>query len=166
MGAISVGGYLLDMDGAGGNGWTYVSCLNPAIEAGILTSVTCYVSSTLTGSCKVGIWSAAGNVLSGKVWTSIALKGVGLQTWTDLSLAVAVGDYIGFYFQSGRAERSSTGGVGYWSVSGDQTGLANITFALTAAGRLSIQGDGPGVVLVGASGIWMPTRRARYFYGF
>ncbi|MBA7467763.1 hypothetical protein ES707_02984 [subsurface metagenome] len=118
--SIDIGEAAVWRAGSSGPGDTYINTGNPANASGIIDTVEIWAKEDMTG-CKVGtFYKTNGNTLKCRSVVEIGdVPSGSKQTFTDLSLAVVTGDYIGIYPDSGRVAYISFGGAGVWIKSGD-----------------------------------------------
>jgi len=129
-------------------GSTYVDKNNPANASGTLSSVKVWAEANITGLIVGTFYITNGNTLKCRDSVLIGDVEAGAErTFTDLSIAVEEGDYIGCYFTGGFLEFDPSGYAGFWLGFGkyiDPNDEAEYTFF---AGRaLSLYGYGDIVV--------------------
>ncbi|MBA7710606.1 hypothetical protein ES703_119551 [subsurface metagenome] len=100
---------------------TIVDKNNPANASGRLHSVKVYAQTSMTGLRVGTFYPTNGNTLKCRDSAVIGDVEAGAErTFTELSIAIEAGDYIGCYFRGGgRMERHISGFAGYWNVSGE-----------------------------------------------
>ncbi|MBA7622115.1 hypothetical protein ES703_29486 [subsurface metagenome] len=117
---IDVGADPIDRFSAGAYNNTHVEKSNPANASGILHSVKVFAFANLTGLRVGTFYTTNGNTLKCRDSAVIGNVTAGSeQTFSELSIAVEEGDYIGCYFTGGSIERDFFGFVGSWSVPGE-----------------------------------------------
>ncbi len=99
--------------------YTLVVTENPASAGGIITDVDIYALTSLEG-CVVGtFFTTNGATLKCRAFVNIGDVSSGAKrTFSALSLAVEIGDYIGMYFTAGALYRDFSGYDGFWYASG------------------------------------------------
>jgi len=119
-GGIDVGPAAIDMSQANAGGYTTINKENPADASGVITSVDIWAHTSLS-SCKVGIFTeTATNQFKCRSSHTIGTVTAGSRkTFSGLSLAVQVGDYIGLYHDAGTIDAEDEGGEGIWYIAND-----------------------------------------------
>jgi hypothetical protein len=135
MALIDIGAAATDRDTSfGGGDYTLINKDNPANATGIITSVEIWANTAIVG-CEVATFYSTGtDQFSTRATATIGAVAAGSkQTFTGLSLACQIGDYIGIHFTSGRIEASSVGGAGYWYAVGDNIPCTTTKFTFANA---------------------------------
>ena len=173
-GFIDIGAGAIDRADLFGETYTFVDKANPANATGTLDTVKVYAGISLVGFEIATFYVVSGNNLSTRGNATIGAVTAGsTQTFTGLSVAVTVGDYLGGYFSDGDIDwvNGTTGFGGWYTWNVDNIPCTNTAFdALTATqGPFSIYatgttGGGGGVVRHLKMGSMRPwSRRARVF---
>jgi hypothetical protein len=130
-----------------GFSYTVIALGNPANEAGTVTDVEIWANANMSG-CKVGIFY----LVSGTTYKCRSAASIGnvtagsKQTFSGLSLAVQVGDYIGLYWSGGYVERDTDGQDGHLYVSGDKCVVDNqSSYTAQAGDAISVYGYSAGI---------------------
>ena len=87
----------------------------------MLHSVKVYAQTNMTGLRVGTFYGTNGNTLKCRDSVFIGDVEAGAErTFTELSITVEAGDYIGCYYTgAGRIERNISGFAGYWNISGE-----------------------------------------------
>ncbi len=98
-----------------------------AAEAGEITSIEIFGLTAGGGTIDVAVFSKNGNDFTDEEYAEGLTYSTGLNTYNApgdfTAMPIAVGEYVGFHIAgNGTAERSETGGTGYWYDPGDQIG--------------------------------------------
>lgn len=99
---------------------TIINKDNPASDRGEITSIDIWAYADITGLRVGTFYTINGNTL--KCRASVVIDGTitaGGKRTKLVSIAVEVGDYIGFYSSTGQIERSTTGYVKFWWITGE-----------------------------------------------
>lgn len=118
-----------DADDSCGATVTYIMDGQTCAEAGEVTKIEAYIYNE-TGDLEFAVFSKNGNDFTDEHYTGmLATSGTVLHTWTAgvdfTAIPIEIGEYIGFNTNgnpSGRLERETSGGTGYWTYSGDAIG--------------------------------------------
>lgn len=121
---------------------TYIMKASAASSAGNVTSIDIWANTNISG-LKIGVfYTTNGNTL--KCRSACSIPGTitaGSKVNKVVSLAIEIGDYIGFYFTGGLIEGDPSGFSGLWYVSGDYcTVNAEATFSSVGGYALSLGG--------------------------
>ena len=142
MAAIDIGPAASDRSTYWSQGNTAFNLENPANGSGTITDIEIWANTSMAG-CKVGtFYGTAPNFTPRDVAVIGNVTSGSKQTFSGLSIAVEVGDYIGLYFASGRQELDSSGFAGIYWLSGDQFGAGEQAYSLAAGFELSLYGTG------------------------
>ena len=116
---------------------------NPANESGTITTVEIWPNITIY-LCEVAtFYVVSGNNLSTRDTHAIGTVTAGSkQTFSDLSLDVQSGDYLGMYYSSGNMERDTSGFDGLWYLAGDNIPCTNAAFTVLTSNAMSLYGTG------------------------
>lgn len=144
--AIDIGSAAINRTGWGNiGGNTWIDYNNPANAAGTITQVQIFGYTTyhLVG-CYVGIFYLSGDNYVCRSAVSLGTVTSGsTQTFSDLSLSVVDGDYIGLYASSGRIELTASGGGRYTAVGNKcSVGESIPVSSFTADSTISLFGSG------------------------
>lgn len=124
---------------------TVVDKNNPANATGLIFQICIYSYTAALTSVEVAAFSASGNDLTSRGYTSLANTGVGSTTYTapgDFTpFEIRSGDYIGIYFDNG-ALRMSLSGAGLWDLAGDNIPCVSESFASQADRTISLYATG------------------------
>ena len=117
---IDIGSEAVSQSNSTSSGYTLISKVNPANKAGYLTRIEIYAKTNI-GGAKVGtFYQVSGNTYKCRDSAVIGDVSSGSkQSFTELSIEVQVGDFIGIYFSSGSICNLLYSGDGYLHVSGD-----------------------------------------------
>jgi len=118
---IDIGADPIDRTSARQGGWTYIDKNNPANASGTLHSIKIWARTNITGLRVGTFYTTNGDTLKCRDSVVIGDVPVGLQEFTELSIAVETGDYIGFYWDSffEDIEADMSGLAGVWYVLGE-----------------------------------------------
>ena len=122
---------------------TIICMDNPSNLAGTITSVEVWVQTTVT-NMTVGIFSGAGGAGAYTPRSSVAIGQVvagSKKSFSGLSLAIEVGDYIGCWTSNGKHEVDGSGFSGCVEYSGDGTGGVQ-NYTLLGGDAISLKGFG------------------------
>ncbi len=123
MAIIDIGAPAIQREGWFGNGYTVINKENPANASGTITSVEIFVETAFLTGVTVGtFYTTNGNTLKCRDSEFIGSVPSGSkQTFSDLTIAVEAGDYIGIYITGGTGFLSGigTGYAGIWYISGE-----------------------------------------------
>lgn len=142
--AIDVGAEAIDRTSSFSFGCTIIGIDNPANAGGTITSVEIWAANALEG-CKVGIfYTTNGDTFKCRSVVSIGdVTGESKQTFSDLSLSIQAGDYIGMYYSVGAIERHTSGYSGAWYILGDHCIVDDEgTYTELAGDAISLKGLG------------------------
>ncbi len=149
---IDVGADPIDRKNATVSQYTYVEKHNPANASGILHTVKVYANSKAKGMS--GLRVGTFYVIEGswlKCRDSVLIGDVipgSEQTFTDLSIDVQEGDYIGCYFTTGALERDTRGYVGNWYKIGEWIDPGDdAVFGFSTGYQISLYGIGEAVAV-------------------
>lgn len=117
---IDIGPGATDRALQGTEGHTWISETNPANHGGLITSVDLWFAVSATG-VKVATFSKSGSVFTPRAVAAIGAVTAGAKRTFVVSLAVASGDYIGFYGVLGNIELDSSGGSTWLLAGADGT---------------------------------------------
>ena len=95
---------------------TTVSKDNPANASGTLHTVEIYAYSNITGLRVGTFYITNGNTLKCRDSVLIGDVEAGFHTFTDLSITVVEGDYIGCFYTDGLIEEDDFGFSGLWTI--------------------------------------------------
>ncbi len=125
--SIDVGSEATDRSGSMVPAYTLIDKANPANADGIITSLDIWANTAMTGVRVGTFYFVSGTDYKCRASTIIGSVTQGSkQTFSGLSIAVKVGDFIGYYCATGNLEASGTGGtevmgiVGEYIDAGDQ----------------------------------------------
>lgn len=125
---------------------TYISKTNPANDTGKITEIKAYAYSTNALNVDVATFYSTGtNQFSTRDTHLIGTVVIGsVQTFSGLDIEVETGDYIGFYNTAGYLAKNTSGGAGYWYLSGDHVPCTTTNFSLSGNSfhRISLYGTG------------------------
>ena len=131
LGAIDIGGPVINRAGAWGAGKTLIVKNNPANASGEITEVEIWVNSAIS-DCEIAtFFVVSGNNLSTRGTHYVgSLSANTKHVISELHLTVEGGDYIGIYFPSGSIEFDipDPNGIGMWYKTGDYISCINTTF--------------------------------------
>ena len=118
------------------SGYTLVDKSNPANVATTLTRIQFYARQTFATSIKVGAFYTNGGNLKCRSVATITAPQAGQNTYV-VTLAVQIGDFIGFYFPSevGDIEVDLSGGAVYYNNAGSDLCTVNAEGTFTAYGN-------------------------------
>lgn len=141
--AIQTGMGALDRPTYGNvGGSTVIQVGNPATATGVLNSFEVYANTNLSG-LKMGPFVGSGTSWAVRDYVTIGTVTSGSkQTFTGVECGVEHFDCLGTYYTSGRIERTSSGGQGILSKSGDYFGGGTNTYTSTAGIDDSYYGTG------------------------
>ena len=125
------------------DGKTIICLDNSANAAGNITSVEVWAQTTIT-SMTIAIFSGGGGAGEYIARSSSVLGEIvagAKRTFSGLSLAVEIGDYIGCYCTGGKHEIDESAFAGTVEFTGDGTGGTE-TYTLDAGDAISIKGTG------------------------
>ena len=157
--AITVGSEAIDRAGEvylfdWGNIRTWVDGNNPANTTGIIHTVKIYIPTATAGNnIRIGTFRAVGNNLTCISAVTVGEGVAGLNIWTNLSLPITAGDYIG-------ADSTTTSNV---KIDRDTVGFTRVWFAIARycessasedfspvdGHAISLQGIGAGGIVIG-----------------
>jgi len=140
---IDLGCPAIDRSSSKGPGYTWINKTNPANESGIIDTIEIYPWSDLE-NCEVAIfYLVAEDTLSTRDSVSLGtVTGGSKQTFSELSIDVQIGDFIGIYYTVGQLEAHTSDYDGVWYKSGDQIPCTDVTFSDYAGDALSLSGTG------------------------
>ena len=140
---IDIGSPAIYRGGVSGGSKTYVEQNNPANESGIINSIEIYVYPTaVLENCKVAtFYETDTNVLTARDSYSLGTVTDGYHQY-DVELNVNSGDYLGVYADNNNLCLLTSGGVGLWHQTGDQTSCTDTTFNVNSAWIMSLYGTG------------------------
>lgn len=125
---------------------TLINKENPANASGTITSVEIFA---LDGydllNCVVGtFYTINGNRLKCRDSVAIgAVTGGSKRTFSELSLLVEAGDYIGIYYTDGYIENAGSGYAGVWDTGGEHIDPGDeATYNLSSDDAISLKGIG------------------------
>jgi hypothetical protein len=123
---------------------TFIMLDNPANASGTIDTIQIYVVSGYTASgVKVGTFYGSGTTYTCRDYVTIGdIASGGLKTFSDLSISVESGDYIGYIATSGRIEFDETGFAGMYQYKGDAFGGGETVYSLLEGCAVSIYGTG------------------------
>lgn len=114
--AFDIGSPAIARPGTTTADYTMILKENPASRSGIITGIEVYAAVSCV-ALEVGIFYSTGvNQFSTRSNVSIGAVAAGSKKTFEVSLAVEIGDYIGFYEPTGKLERTNDAGEGYWYV--------------------------------------------------
>lgn len=119
-GTIDIGGDASDRNSSSGHGYTIVDKTNPSDGTGTITQVQVWAVNSLTGF-RVGTFF----LVSGTTYQCRDSETIGnvawgsIQTFSGLSFAVTLGDFMGNYFTGGDIEFGTSGGSGDYYAAGE-----------------------------------------------
>ena len=119
---IDVGAIPIDRGSITIAGRTYVDLNNPANASGIIHSIKVWSNSNLTNLVVGTFYLVSGSTYKCRDSVYIgAVEEDAERTFTELSITVVEGDYIGFYTPSdgGAIEKDTSGYAGIWGVAGE-----------------------------------------------
>jgi hypothetical protein len=151
--AIDIGPAAIDRGNVGTYGYTYILIDNPANAAGKITSIELWAYENLTG-CKVGIfYQTNGGTFKCRSAATIGNVTAGSkQTFSGLSLSVEIGDYIGWYSESGYLEADYSGFAGIYYVGNDHCIVDDeASYGFWDASAMSCHGTGEEPAAAGLS---------------
>jgi len=141
---IDVGADPIDRAAGASPGYTRVDKNNPANASGTLHSVKVWAAGNISGLIVGTFYITNGDIL--KCRDSVLIGDVEFgaeRTFTELSITVVEGDYIGCYFTDGSMERDTTGFAGVWTISGEYIDPGDeVTYSLYAGDAMSLYGYG------------------------
>lgn len=142
MGLIDIGSAAINRASYIIQGQTHVMLNNPANDTGVLDTVEIWANTNISG-LKVGTFSGSGTDYDDRDYETIGSVTSGSkQTFTGLSIDVVTGDFIGNYMSAGRIERDSSGGSGYYNISGDTFGSGSNTYNFQSGMDYSLYATG------------------------
>lgn len=124
--------------------YTHIDAGNPATVAGMITSVSIWANTNMTG-CKVATFYKAtpgSNILSTRDAAYIGAVTAGSAQSFDVRLCCEKGDYIGIYSATGILEADVAGGSGRWVRVGNYIPGSATAFTWVAGAALSIAATG------------------------
>jgi len=117
---IDVGSISIDRATYYSSGGTRVDKANPANASGIIHSIKVYPYVNMTYLIVGTFYVVSGDTLKCRDSELIGDVVAGAErTFTELSIAVQEGDYIGCYYAVGAIEMDTSGGTGVWVVLGE-----------------------------------------------
>ncbi len=117
---IDVGSIPMDRTSFNVGGSTRIDKNNPANASGTLHSIKIWANENITGLRVGTFYVISGNTLRCRDSVVIGDVEAGAErTFTGLSITVVEGDYIGYYFSSGRIDDTTIGFLGMWSRTGE-----------------------------------------------
>jgi len=120
---------------------TYIAEENPADAAGIIDTIEIWANVNLV-DCEVATFYESGGKWYTRGYETIGSVTAGSkQTFSELSIAVEIGDWIGITYSSGRVEMD-TSGVGYWYSTSDSIPCTGHIFSHTSNRTISLYGTG------------------------
>jgi hypothetical protein len=142
--AIDVGSGAINRDGHAGNtDKTMIDKGNTANASGTITSVEIWAYSNMTDVEVATFYVVSGNNLSTRGTHTIGSVTSGSkQTFSDLSIAVEVGDYLGIRWNAGDIEMSYSIPTGLWHLDGDYIPCSDQTFTSLDSYTISLYGTG------------------------
>lgn len=151
MATIDVGPGATDRSAYQFGGYTFIDLANPANDSGTLTSVEVWAYYTIASGMKVGTFSRSGDIFTPNDYDTIGEVVSGAKRTFTVSIAVASGDYLGFWWDD--ADHSGpeaidfdpSGGSGIYYKDGDYfsagaqtyTEIVNRIFSIYATGETS-----------------------------
>ena len=144
MALIDIGSPAITGATSGMTNITRINGNNPANLAGTITSVEVFAKTAdITGAKVATFYSTGVNQFSTRAIAAIGTITQGsTQTFTGLSLACEIGDYIGIYGTAGQICLQTAGGVGGWYFSGDKIPCTAQAFSASADTILSVYATG------------------------
>ncbi len=113
--AVDIGSEAIARTAQGGWPYTRINKNNPASKSGTITSIDIWAWQDITGLIVGTFYKMNGNTL--KCRDSEAIPGTitaGSKVSKEVTLAVEIGDYIGYYFTKGYIWTDTTGYAGRW----------------------------------------------------
>lgn len=140
---IDIGAPAIDRTNTFSDDMTVIEGSNPANASGIITSVQIYTRFG-ADALRIGTFSKDGDVFTCRHSVAVGDAIDGWNEFSELSIEVETGDYIGFYFYGeGGIERSLSGGVGVWYKSGEYIDPEDeATYTFLAGNIASLYGTG------------------------
>ncbi|MBA7588133.1 hypothetical protein ES708_30183 [subsurface metagenome] len=141
---IDVGADPIDRSSSRFAGSTIIDKNNPANASGILHSIKIWAASTIAGLVVGTFYTTNGSILKCRDSELVGDVEAGAErTFTELSIAVEEGDYIGCYFSTGDIELDAEGFEGIWRITKDHTTPGDEAFYMFAPEQaMSLYGIG------------------------
>lgn len=149
---IDVGSAATDRGATRSPGYTHIDLTNSANATGIISSVSTWANTEMTGVRVGTFYLDSGTIYKCRDSETIGTVAAGSAlTYSGLSIDVVAGDFIGYYCDGGDIETDSAGGSGIrWIIgeyidpgdSADYALYANQRISLYGAGYLSITASG------------------------
>jgi len=129
-------------DGIGNSaGHTRILADNPANNTGKITKIEIWAQplpEIMTGTIIAIFTQISPNVFTARSREIIGDVTAGSKQTFEVNLDVVAGDFIGFYFSTGRMGQSADSG--FWVIDGDQTACNELTFEFIENKTLSLYG--------------------------
>jgi len=125
--------------------YTFILSASPASKSGIITSVDVWATTDMSG-LKIATFYRPDPSGHPNNFTARAVQTIGdvtagsKQTIPNLSIAVEIGDYIGFIWTGGSLDAGTSFGDNIWWKSGDRTDCDDFEFSITTDNTRSVGG--------------------------
>jgi len=142
--AIDVGAAAINRASTCGSGITLIGLDNPANANGTITTIQVWAFSNITGFRVGTFYLVANTTYKCRASTTIGnITSGSVQTFTNLTINVIAGDYVGCYLGSGGVEQDTSGYAGICYISGDYTSPGTqATYTLQSGAAISLHGIG------------------------
>jgi len=141
-GTIDIGTAAIDRSSRFTDGATLIIKENPTDRAGKITSIEIWAETSMSGVKVATFYNTSGTNFSTRDTQVIGNVISGSKQTFEVSLDVAVGDYVGIYYAGGYIEQDNIGGLGYWLIWEDAIPCTDKTFGLTYDRTISLYGTG------------------------
>ena len=140
MAVITLGSDATDRAGAHATA-TIICEESPASTAVLITSVSIWANTNLSGCIVATFYNTGGNNFTARDSHSIGTVTAGSKRTFSVNLIALAGDYIGIYFSGGQIDIATGGGQGLWLGSGDLTSGSG-TYSHQSTWVMSLYGTG------------------------
>ena len=140
MAVITLGSAATDRAGASATA-TIICEESPASTAVLITSVSIWANTNLSGCIVATFYNTGGNDFTARDSHSIGVVVAGKKRTFSVNLIALAGDYIGIYFSGGQVDVNTGGGQGLWYGEGDLTSGSD-TYYHQSTWVMSLYGTG------------------------